>query len=98
MCDELVEDLVAFEVFVFSSRVSLHIFRTLHTSASLSALRQRRGQWRAVTSYGELWRHFLPPIRHETGRLLPALGAVRVAVSGGLEYIALAATLGFEEG
>ena len=38
LCDQLVEDLAAFAVFVFSSRVLPQVFWTLHTSANLSAL------------------------------------------------------------
>ena len=39
LCDELVEDLAAFATLIFSSRVLLQVFWTLHTSANLSALR-----------------------------------------------------------
>ena len=52
--DELVEDLAAFATLVFSSRVLPQVFWTLHTSANLFALGQRRDQWRAVMSCGEL--------------------------------------------
>ena len=38
LCDVLVEDFAAFVTLVFSSRVLPHVFWTLHTSASLSAL------------------------------------------------------------
>ena len=57
-----------------------------------------------MTSHGEFWHHLLPPIRQETGRLLSALGngaydrKQAQAVSGKVEGMALAATLGFEEG
>ena len=54
LCDELVEDLAAFATLVFSSRVLPQVFWTLHTSADLFALEQRRGQWRAVMPCGEL--------------------------------------------
>ena len=54
LCDEPVEDLAAFATLVFSSRIFPQVFWTLHTSTNLSALGQRRGQWRAVMSCGEL--------------------------------------------
>ena len=54
LCDELVDDLAAFETLVFSSRVLPQAFSTLHTSASLSALGQKARQWRAVMTCGEL--------------------------------------------
>ena len=73
LCDELVEYLAAFTTFVFSSRVLTQVFWTLQTSANFSTPRQNADQWRAVMS----WRCFLPPIRQEAGRLLPALGPVR---------------------
>ena len=41
LCNELVEDLAAFATLGFSSRVLPHVFWTLHTSANLSALRQK---------------------------------------------------------
>ena len=40
-CDELVENLEAFATLVFSSRILPQVFWTLHTSANLSALRQK---------------------------------------------------------
>ena len=44
LCDELVEDLAAFATLVFSSHFLRQAFWTLHTSANLSALGQRRDQ------------------------------------------------------
>ena len=38
LCDELVEDLAAFAMLTFSSRVLPQVFWTLHTSANISAL------------------------------------------------------------
>ena len=67
LCDELVEDLAAFAMLVFFSRVLSRVFWTLHTSAKLSALGQKA---RPVACGGVLrrvWRCFMPPIRQETG-------------------------------
>ena len=41
LCDELAEDLAAFAMLVFFSRVLPQVFWTLHTSANLSALGQK---------------------------------------------------------
>ena len=49
LCDELVEDLAAFATLVFSSRVFLQVFRTLHTSANLSPLKQKAGPVRVMS-------------------------------------------------
>ena len=52
LCNELVEDLAAFAMLVFSNRVLPQVFWTLHTSANLWG--KRRDQWRAVMSCGDL--------------------------------------------
>ena len=54
LCDELVEDLAALVTLVFSRRTLPQICWTLHTNANLFTSGKRRGQWRVVTSYGEL--------------------------------------------
>ena len=51
--DELVEDRAAFTTLIFSSRVLPQVFWTLHTSASLFALRQKT---RPVSRSDVLWR------------------------------------------
>ena len=55
LCDKLVEDLAAFATLVLSNHVLLQVFWTLCT-ITLTFLRwgKRRGQWRVVTSNGEL--------------------------------------------
>ena len=99
LCDKLIEDLAAFATLVFSSHVLPQVFWTLHTSANLSALGQKarpvaccdvlRGVVGAVfcRRYGRKLADYFQP-----------WGQYGVAVSGGVEIVALAATLGFKEG
>ena len=99
LCDELVEDLAAFAPFVFSSRVLPQVFRTLHTSANLSAL----GQKARPVACGDVLRRVIDVVFcRRYGRKLAdyfqSWGQYGVAVSGGVEIMALTATLGFEEG
>ena len=71
-----------------------------HCTSALTFLRRgkRRDQWRAVMSCGEL----LPVFCHRYGKKLAdyfqAWGQHRVVVSGGVDVMALTATLGFGEG
>ena len=98
LCDELVEDLAAFATLVFSSRILPQVFWTLHTSANLSAL----GQTRPVACGDVLRRVIGAVFCHRYGRKLADYfqpwGQYGVAVSGGVEMLALTATLGFEGG
>ena len=99
LCDELVEDLTAFTTLVFSSRVSPQIFWTLHTSANLPALGQNV---RPVGCGDVLPRVVRAVFYRRYGRKLTdnfqPWGQYGVAVSGGVEIMALTATLDFEEG
>ena len=100
LCDELVEDLAAFAMFVFSSRILPQVFWTLHTtSANLSVL----GQKARPVACGDVLRRVIGSVfcrRH--GRKLAdyfqPCGQYGVAVSGGVEKMAFTATLGFEGG
>ena len=99
LCDELVEDLTAFATLVFSSRVLPEVFWILHTSANLSALGQKA---RPVAS-GDVLRRVIDAVFcRRYGRKLADYfqpwGQYGVAVSGGVDIMALTATLGFEEG
>ena len=99
LCDELVEDLAAFATLVFSSRVLPQVFWTLHTSANLSAL----GQKARPMACGDVLRRVIGAVFcRRYGRKLADYfqpwGQYGVAVSGGVEIMALTATLGFEEG
>ena len=101
LCDELVEDLAAFATLVFSSRVLPQVFWTLHTiySANLSAL----GQKARPVACGHVLRRVIGAVFcHRYGRKLADYfqpwGHYGVAVSGGVEIMALTATLGLEEG
>ena len=99
LCDELVEDLAAFATLVFSSRVLPQVFWTLHTSANLSAL----GQKARPVACGDVLRRVIGAVFcRRYGRKLADYfqpwGQYGVAVSGGVEIMALTATLGFEEG
>ena len=99
LCDELVEDLVAFATLVFSSRVLPQVFWTLHTSANLSAL----GQKARPVACGDVLRRVIGAVFcRRYGRKLADYfqpwGQYGVAVSGGVEIMALTAALGFEEG
>ena len=99
LCDELVEDLAAFATFVYSSRILPQVFWILHTSANLSALGQKA---RPVACGDVLWRVIGAVFCRRYGRKLVGYfqpwGQYGVAVSGGVEIMALTATLGFEEG
>ena len=97
--DELVEDLGAFATLVFSCHVLLQIFWTLHTSANLSALRQKA----RPVACGDVLRRVIGAVFcHRYGRKLADYfqpwGQYGVAVSGGKEIMTLTATLGSEEG
>ena len=99
LCDELVEDLAAFATLVFSSRVLPQVFWTLHTSSNFSTL----GQKARPVACGDVLRRVIGAVFcHRYGRKLADYfqpwGQYGVAVSGGVEIMALTATLGFEEG
>ena len=99
LCDELVEDLAAFATLVFSSRILPQVFWTLHTSANLSAL----GQKARPVACGDVLRRVIGAVFcRRYGRKLADYfqpwGQYGVAVSGGVEIMALTATLGFEKG
>ena len=96
LCDELVEDLAAFVTLVFSSRVWSQVFWTLHTSANLSAL----GQKARPMACGDVLRRVIGAVFFRRyGRKLAGYfqpwGQYGVAVSGGVDIMALTATLGF---
>ena len=97
--DEPVEDLAAFATLVLSSRVLPQVFCTLHTSANLSAL----GQKARPVACGDVLRRVIGAVFcRRYGRKLADYfqpwGQYDVAASGGVEIMALSATLGFEEG
>ena len=99
LCDELVEDLARFATLVFSSSILPKIFWTLHTSANLSAL----GQKARPVACGDVLRRVIGAVFcRRYGRQLADYfqpwGQYGVAGSGGVEIMALTATLGFEEG
>ena len=99
LCDELIEDLTAFATLVFASRVFPQVFWTLHTSANLSAL----GENARPVACGDVLRRVIGAVFcRRYGRKLADYfqpwGQYGVAVSGGVEIMALTATLGFEEG
>ena len=99
LCDELVEDLAAFATLIFSSRVLPQVFRTLHTSANLSS----SGQKARPVACGDVLRRVIGAVFcRRCGRKLAdyfqTWGQYGVAVSGGVEIMALTATMGFEEG
>ena len=99
LCDELVEDLAAIATLVFSSRVLPQVFWTLHTSANLSVL----GQKARPVACGDVLRRVIGAVFcRRYGRKLvdyfQPWGQYGVAVSGGVEIMALTATLGFEHG
>ena len=100
LCDELVEDLAAFATLVFSGLVLPQVLWTLHTSANLSALRQKA---RRPVACGDILRRvvgavFCRPYSRKLADYFQPWGQYGVAVSGGVEIMALTATLGFEEG
>ena len=97
LCDELVEDLAAFATLVFSSRVLPQVFWTLHTSANLSAL----GKKARPVACGDVLRRVIVAVAcRRYGRKLAdyfqSWGQYGVAGSGGVEIMALTATLDFE--
>ena len=99
LCDEPVEDLAAFARLVFSSRVLPQVFWTLHTSANLSAL----GQKVRPVACGDALQSVVGAVFcRRYGRKLvdyfQPWGQHGVAVSGGVDIMALTAALGFEEG
>ena len=99
LCDQLVEDLAASATFVFSSRVLPRVFWTLHTSANLSALDQTA---RPVACGDVLQRVIGAVFWRRCDRKLADYfqpwSQYGVAVSGGVEIMALTAALGFEKG
>ena len=100
LCDELVEDFAAFATLVFFCRGLPQVFWTLHTSANLSALGQKAMK---PVAFGDVLRRVIGAVFcRRYGRKLANYfqpwGQYGVAVSGGVEIMALTATLGFEEG
>ena len=99
LCYELVEGLAAFSALVFSSRVLPQVFWTLRTSAYLSTLGQKA---RPMACGGVLRRVIGAVFCHRYGRKLADYsqpwGQYGVSVSGGVEIMALTATLRLEEG
>ena len=98
LCNELVEDIAEFATLVFSSHVLLQISETLHTSAILSAV----GQKVRPVACGDVLRRVIGPnLCRRYGRKLTDYfqpwGQYGVAISGGLDTMALTATLGFKE-
>ena len=90
---------MAFATLVFFCRVLSQVFWTLHTSASLSAL----GQKARPVACGDVLRRVIRAVFcHRYGRKLADYfqpwGQYGVAVAGGVEIMALTATLDFEEG
>ena len=95
LCDELVEVLTAFATLIFCSRVLPQVFWTLHTSVNLSAL----GQKARPVACGDILRRVIGAVFcRRYGRKLedyfPPWGQYGVAVLGGVEIMALTATLG----
>ena len=99
LCDELVENLAASATLVFSSRILPQVFWTLHTSANLSTLGEKV---RPVVCGNVLRRVIGVGFCRRYGRKLADYfqpwGQYGVAVSSGVEIMALTATLGFGEG
>ena len=98
LCDELVEDLAAFATLffpaMFSPKWSGHF-----TSAKRSAL----GQKTRPVAYGDVFRRVIGAVfccryGRKLADYFQLWGQYSLAVSGGIEIIALTATLGFEEG
>ena len=99
LCDELIEVLATFATLIFCSRVLPQVFWTLHTSGNLSAL----GQKARPVACGDVLRRVIgAAFCRRYGRKLEdyfqSWGQYGVAVSGGVEIMALTATQGFEEG
>ena len=99
LCDELVENLAAFATLVFSSRILPQVFWTLHTSANLSTLGEKV---RPVACGNVLRRVIGAGFCRRYGRKLADYfqpwGQYGVAVSSGVEIMALTPTRGFGEG
>ena len=98
LCEELVKDLATFATLVSHSRVMPHVFWTLHTSANRSAL----GQKARTVACGDVLRRVIGAVFcRRYGRKLAdyfqTWGQYDVVVSGGVEIMALTATLDFEE-
>ena len=95
LCDELVEVLTAFATLTFRSRILPQVFWTLHTSVNLSALGQKA---RLVVCGDILGRVIGAVFCRRYGRKLADYfqpwGQYGVAVLGGVEIMALTATLG----
>ena len=99
LCDELVMDFAAFATLVFSSRVLPQVFWTMHTSAFLFAF----GQTARSVACGDVLRSVIGTVScrrygRELADYFQPWGQCGVAVSGGVEIMALTATMGFEEG
>ena len=99
LCNKLVEVLAAFATLIFCSRLFPQVCWTLHTSVNLSAL----GQKARPVACGDVLRRVISAVFcRRYGRKLEHYfqpwGQYGVAVSGGVEIMALTATLGFEEG
>ena len=99
LCDELIEGLAEFATLFFSSRILPQIFWTLHTSANLSAL----GQKARPVACGDVLRRVIGAVfcrsySRDLADYFQPWGQFGVAVSGGVEIMALTATMGFEEG
>ena len=99
LCDELVEDLAAFAMLVFSSRVLPQLFWTLHTSANLSAL----GQKTRPVACGDVLRRVIGAVScRRYGRKLADYfqpwGQYGVAVSGGVGDNGVHSNTGFRKG
>ena len=98
LSDELVGDLAAFATLVFSRRDLPQVFWTLRTSACLSALGQKA---RPVADGAILLRVigaiFFRQYDRKLADYFKPWSQYGVALSGGVEIIALTATLGFEE-
>ena len=99
LCDELVENLAAFAMLVFSSRVLPQVFWALHTSANLSVL----GQKARPVACGDVLRRVVDAVfccryGRKLADYFQPWGQYGLAVSGGVDIMAFTATLGFEEG
>ena len=98
LCDELVEDLATLATLVFSSSILPQIFCTLYTIVKRSAL----GQKATPVACGDVLRRVIGAVFcRRYGRKVvdyfQPWGQYGVAVSGGVEIMALTATLAFEE-
>ena len=99
LCDKLVENLATFATLVFSSCVLPQVFWTLQTTTNLSTL----GPETRPMACGDILRRGIGAVicHRYGGKLVDYFdpwGQYGVAVSGGVEIMALSATLAFEEG